>query len=119
MWTYRHSTGDITHDGAVAGRGYSGHGPGVDNPALEVEPDVGPIPAGRWTIGPAFIHPRLGPLAMRLTPVGFDAHGRAGFFIQGDNARHDESGSEGCIVAPRAIRQVIADSQDTQLTVIP
>ena len=118
-WTYRQSTGDLDHGVAYEGRGYSGHSPGVNNPAMEADPGVGPIPAGQWTIGTAFDHPHLGPLAMHLTPAGFDPHGRSGFFIHGDNALGNESGSEGCIVLGRAIRQAIADSGDHQLTVIP
>jgi hypothetical protein len=119
MWTYRQSTGELSRDGAAAGVGYSGHGPGLNNPALERDPGVGPIPAGAWRIGVAFDHPRLGPCVMALTPVGWDAYGRSGFFTHGDNAALDESGSHGCIVLAKPLRLLIAGSGDRDLTVIP
>ncbi len=46
---------------------------------------VGPLPRGEWSIGKAFKHDKLGPVAMRLTPVGHKAHGRDSFLIQGEN----------------------------------
>jgi hypothetical protein len=39
--------------GAVIGNGYSGREAGLNNPAMQ---DVGPIPVGTWSIGPAFTH---------------------------------------------------------------
>jgi hypothetical protein len=110
MWRYDQTSGDISHDGSYEGRGYSGHGEGRNNPALEAKPMVGPIPGGLWAIGSPYTHPKLGPLVMNLTPVGHDARGRSLFRIHGDNSQGNESASEGCIVAGRAIRQAIADS---------
>jgi hypothetical protein len=108
-------------DGAVAGYGYSGHGEGVNNPALESVPNVGPIPAGRWTIGAAEDNSRLGPVAMPLTPVDTDAtFGRGGFFIHGDSVEFagQEEASHGCIILARDVRELIAASGDTDLAVI-
>jgi hypothetical protein len=118
MWTYSQSTGDLYLDGSFEGKGYSGHGNGVNNPDLEPAPCVGPIPRGLWNIGPAGVHPPLGPISMPLTPeAGTNTFGRSGFFIHGDNSLLNDTGSEGCIVMGRAIRQAIVDSHDTQLTV--
>jgi hypothetical protein len=56
---------------------------------------------------------------MRLTPSGGqDMFGRDGFLIHGDNAKHDKSASEGCIVLERGIRNKISASSDHQLTVV-
>jgi hypothetical protein len=117
-WSYQQSTGKVAHDSATAGFGYSGHGAGLNDPAMEAEPDIGPIPAGRWTIGPPKTPPdHLGPLAMPLTPVGFDPHGRSAFFIHGDNAAGNRSASHGCIILGPAIRAQIYRSGDTDLLV--
>jgi hypothetical protein len=98
---------------------YSGHGRGLNNPGLEAVDKVGPIPAGRYAIGPSFHHPRLGPLTMRLTPINHTALGRSGFCIHGDNALGDHSASEGCIVAPREGRLAIDAQTDRVLDVAP
>jgi len=122
VWTYQQSTGKLTDPtGAWIGTGYSGHGEGLNNPAMEADPGVGPIPAGIWDIGPALDPPdHLGPIAMPLTPLpGFDPHGRSAFFIHGDNAAGDESASHGCIVIQRADREQVDASDDCRLLVIP
>ncbi len=81
--------------------------------------NVGPIPRGQYTIGPAYTDPHRGPVVMRLTPSGGqDMFGRDGFLIHGDNAKHDKSASEGCIVLERGIRNKISASSDHQLTVV-
>jgi hypothetical protein len=43
-WTYKQSTGELDHNGAAIGAGYSGHGAGLNNPAMQNVHDVGPIP---------------------------------------------------------------------------
>lgn len=108
-WTYAQATGDLDHGPTYEGRGYSGHGPGVNKPALQNIVRVGPIPQGKWVIGAPRTDPHLGPLAFPLSPApGTNAFGRSGFFIHGDNSLMNETGSEGCIVLGRAIREVIA-----------
>ena len=118
MWTYRQSTGELHLDGSFEGMGYSGHGDGVNNPTMEAVRGVGPVPAGRWTIGPPRNHPPLGSVVMALMPVGFDPHGRSGFFMHGDNSKLNHTGSDGCIVMGRSIRQAVADSGVRALTVV-
>lgn len=117
MWTYRQKTGALAHDGRAIGTGYSGHGAGLDKPAMEDVHSVGPLPRGRWRIGPWHDHPRLGPCVAALTPVGHDAHGRSAFFIHGDNRAANHTASDGCIVLAPAIRRAMAASADTVLEV--
>jgi hypothetical protein len=116
MWTYRQKTGALSHDGEAAAEGYSGHGEGLNNPAMQTTAMVGPIPEGVWSIGTAFDHPRLGPVAMHLSPVKV-ATTRSGFFIHGDNAAMNHTGSDGCIILARSIREAINASADRDLTV--
>jgi hypothetical protein len=118
-WNYSQSKGELDHDGAAVGVGYSGHGDGMNNPDDEAIPNVGPIPAGDWSIGAAEDMPHLGPVAMPLTPQGHNAHGRFGFFIHGDNPAMNRTASDGCIILSRPIREQIAASGDTDLNVTP
>ncbi|MGO9260313.1 MAG: hypothetical protein ACLQU1_29000 [Bryobacteraceae bacterium] len=51
MWTYNQLTGALSHNAQPAGTGYSGMGPGKNNPAMQDVHDVGPIPKGKWHMG--------------------------------------------------------------------
>ena len=116
MWTYAIASGALAHDGAVRGRGYSGRGEGRDNIQKVKVPMVGPIPPGRYRIGPAYRHARLGPVTMNLDPLpDTELFGRSLFRIHGDNATHDAS--HGCIILSRALRDMIAASGDHVLDV--
>jgi hypothetical protein len=117
-WQYHQKSGSLFHDGKLVVCGYSGHGRGLNNPALEADTGIGPIPRGMWSIGPFNDHPHLGPFVAALTPKGHDAHGRSAFFIHGDNASGDHSASRGCIVLPRFAREAIARSGDSALEVV-
>jgi hypothetical protein len=122
MWTYQQSTGAVTRaDGVVIGDGYSGNGPGYNNPLSQDHVDVGPIPAGQWTIGSFFDDPGgKGPMVCHLTACkGTETFGRTWFMIHGDNTQANHSASEGCIVLSRPLRQQIAGSGDSSLEVIP
>lgn len=118
MWTYNSANGNLSHNGELVGTGYSGNGLGLNNPSLEADPDVGPIPRGMYTIGDFFTDPEKGPLVARLTPQpGTNEFGRSGFELHGDNAELNHSASKGCIVMGRPIRQAIANSGDIELIV--
>lgn len=119
-WRFQQSTGDFWHDGEYEGRGYSGHGAGVNNPALQNVAQAGPIPVGLWKIASPITHPHLGILAFPLSPLhGTETFGRSGFFIHGDNSLLNMSGSEGCIILGRAIRAALAhDVGDNTLEVV-
>lgn len=120
MWTYEQSSGRLSHDGAVVGIGYSGHGVGLNNHALEAVADVGPCPCGGWEIIRwDATHADKGPCVGVLSPVGHDAHGRSEFLIHGDNAAGDNSASHGCIILGPSLRHVMRDSGDHDLTVTP
>jgi len=121
QWTYAQASGTMTYpDGHTIAQGYSGHGTGLNNPAAEAVQGVGPIPAGEWVIDPVpLAHTACGPLALALTPIGFDAHGRGLFRIHGDNAAMNHTASDGCIILARPVRQAIIDSGVTRLCVVP
>lgn len=119
MITYSQVSGGISIDDENIGTGYSGHGVGVDNPALEAMANVGPIPRGEWRILKwEAVHPGKGPIVAVLAPNKHDAHGRSGFLIHGDNDKLNHTGSHGCIVASRDIRKRLRDSGETILEVI-
>jgi len=120
VWTFNSSNGNLSRDGVLIGTGYSGHESGLNNPALEDQHNLGPIPRGSWTISHFFNDvPGKGPIVARLIPdTGTETHGRGGFLIHGDNSEHDGSASHGCIVLPRAIREMISTSGDSILQVV-
>ena len=120
MWQYRQSDGALSRGGEVIAHGYSGHGAGVNNHAMEGVAKVGPIPCGRYTIGKPFDHPTVGKFAMRLTPnAGTNTHGRSGFLMHGDNSAGNHTASEGCIVAMHPTRMKVAQSDSDQIEVVP
>lgn len=120
MHRYEQSTGRWYHDDTFMFTAYSGRGVGVNNPALQQVHDTGPIPVGRYIIGPPEDHPDLGPYAMPLTPLeGEEMFGRSGFYFHGDNSAHDMSASKGCIIkSPRSARQLVWLSGDNALEVV-
>jgi hypothetical protein len=62
--------------------GYSGHGLGKNNPALQSLPRVGPVPQGTYAVSNPFTHPEKGRLCFRLVPMsGNHMFGRSGFLI--------------------------------------
>lgn len=121
MFIYSQTTGNLWHDGALMGNGYSGHGDGVNNPSMENIRMVGPIPVGKYTIQPPSVHPQLGPIAMALEPDPANTmFGRAGFFMHGGHAADQHDSSEGCIIMGRDIRLAVSAAVnlgDTELQV--
>lgn len=122
MWTYRQASGDLFDaKGELVAVGYSGFGPGKNAPAWQDHHDVGPIPQGTYTIGPPecvkFSGPH-GPYVLRLSPDPSNAMwGRAGFLMHGDSKAHGGCASHGCLILPRPVREQIAASGDSRLTV--
>jgi hypothetical protein len=77
---------------------YAGMDVGKNNVAMQGVHNIGPLPAGIYTIGLMAIRHPLGP-AMSLTPdPGNEMFGRSGFFIHLDNPAHPGFSSDGCIV---------------------
>lgn len=122
MWIYSQYSAEMRHNANLKGVCYSGHGEGENNPNMQEVKDVGPIPRGKWTIGPPQDNPQLGKLSMKLHPAeGTDTFGRDDFWIHGDSRANAGQGmaSHGCIVAYLPLRREIANSQDTELIVVP
>lgn len=91
--------------------GYSGKGLMCNDPGATSMPRMGPIPEGAYHILPSRTHPTLGPVAIPLDPFPTNfMFGRSGFYIHGDNAKGDRSASEGCIILPRNVRDVVETS---------
>lgn len=114
-WQYSQGTGLISDEVGVAiGRGYSGFGPGLNNPAMQMDKDVGPIPRGKYMFGLLIpFHPELGEYVIPLIPdPANEMFGRSGFFWHGDNQAMDHTASRGCIVSPFTIRMEVFESAD-------
>ena len=98
------------------GKGYSGHGAGVNNVPDAAIPNVGPIPPGCvFDVLPPGDH--IGPLSFPLHLQEGPTR-RSGFYIHGDNVAHNQTASEGCIVMGPAIRQqvsILVGQGDNQL----
>src|SRR5512146_1323064 len=128
MVTYVQRTGELLRGGEVIAVGCSGWddgdgipepGEGKNDPAADAIRGVGPIPVGRYVIGPPMPHPTAGPFTLRLAPTpGTDTHGRSGFLIHGDSARAPGAASHGCIILPRSVRVSIWESGERDLVVV-
>lgn len=119
VWTYEQSSGKLYRDRECVAQGYSGHGEGKNNPAAEGVRNTGPIPAGKWKVGPAYQHPRKGGCVLPLTAaLGTSTHGRSGFLIHGDSLVNPGTASEGCIVLPYQARERLSREKVTELHVV-
>lgn len=121
-WTYSQSTGQMFNpDGSLLATGYAGHGPGVNNPAMQYVSGIGPLCQGTYTIGAPIDPPdHLGVLAMPLTPTpDTDTQGRFAFHIHGDfEGDTNREASEGCIILDHDSRATINASDDKVLVVV-
>jgi hypothetical protein len=55
----------------------------------------------------------LGPYVIALEPIDHSALGRSGFKVHGDSVTYQNfSSSEGCIIAPRHVREDMWGSDD-------
>lgn len=123
MWTYKQSTGQLFDSaGTLIATGYSGFGADKNQPANQSVANLGPIPAGEYSIGdPECVNAPgpHGPFVLRLTPAPTNnMFGRDGFLIHGDSVEHPGTASHGCIILPRVIREAIAQSDDSTLSVV-
>jgi len=120
-WTFEITTGNwYDPSGHYVSTGYAGNGLGKNNPAAEGEANVGPIPEGRYLMGPWFDDPGgKGPLVCHLYPMpGTDTHGRSGFMIHGDSVKHPGTASHGCAIADHDTRLLMSHGSDLELDVI-
>lgn len=122
MWTYFQSTGELLDkDKKLVGKGYSGHGLGLNAAGFQCVKNVGPIPRGHYIINPPEDTVSHGPYAMALTPfVENDMCGRNGFMLHGDrkNPQPPFQASTGCIILDRLTRVRIWTSEDHDLEVL-
>jgi len=120
VWSYVQKTGTLLRNNHPVGKGYSGFDNGKNNPDLQAVANVGPIPQGTWTIiGPPFNSPEHGPYVMRLAPnKNTHTFGRNGFLLHGDSIEAPGCGSRGCIIMPRAVRELVWQSGETVLEVV-
>lgn len=120
MWTYRISIGQMSLNGAPRPEVcYSGRGDYKNDPTACGVVMEGPIPTGKYRFDMAYKHDTLGPVTMNLTPLpGTDTHGRSLFRIHGDSIAHPGDASHGCIIAPRALREAMNNSNDRILEVV-
>lgn len=119
MLFYHQISGELLWDKQPLGTGYSGYGTGKNEPTFENVPNVGPIPLGLYTVSLPYDDKEKGPITFRLTPAEeTNTYNRSDFLIHGDSFAHPGMSSHGCIVAPHAVRQMIAASKDPLLKVV-
>lgn len=131
-WVYHQGSGQLQHVDSggnvdyTANGGYSGYGPGLNNPAMQgVQAQqhgdpAGPIPQGTYDIGAAHYSPNTGPGTMNLSPQpGTNTFGRDLFRMHGDNAAHNHTASQGCVIEGPSIRDRVNNSSDHVLQVVP
>jgi hypothetical protein len=120
MWIWKQAAGELWRaldgDPVKVSDGYSGHGHGRNNPAMQAVHDFGPIPQGTYSIGAMRDTEAHGPCVLPLSQVAGESFGRAGFLIHGDS--HTGDASKGCIILPRTVRLAIAQSDDRLLRVV-
>lgn len=120
MFTYQQSTGALSQDGVLRLTAYAGHGDGLNNPAMQDQHDVGPLPQGRYTMSALIDSPHTGLATIILDPdPATEMFGRSGFRIHGDNGLNNHTASDGCIIAGHAAdRTGIWNSGDHDLEVV-
>lgn len=119
MYVYSQSKGemrDVAND--LVGLGYSGFAQGKNNPNLQAQANIGPIPQGGYSMGDLFHSDADGPDCIRLTPDPETmTFGRSGFLIHGDSLEHAGSASHGCIILSHRARLILGTSSDRRLYV--
>jgi hypothetical protein len=130
LWIYKQSTGELYHQSAsvttatVVAKGYSGIATGRNNPALECQGDIGPLPAGAYYISEKTESVTTDALRLAPKPSNNLCNGtRNGFLIHGDRVLEAPllpgTASHGCIILPKAVRIQIWESNDRDLKVVP
>jgi len=124
MWTYKQVTGELFNPlGVKVAKGYAGgncgkNPEGVNNCEMQGTRQIGPLPVGLYKFLSPVLQSHLGPFAIPLLPdPGNVMLGRSGFFMHGDTTPGGNA-SQGCIIMPRAIRQMCWDSEDHMLEVV-
>jgi Protein of unknown function (DUF2778) len=120
MWNFKQSTGQMRDAGGKEiAVGWAGQREGKNNPTMQGVAGVGPLPQGQYTIGEPHESPHTGPYTMDLTPdPSNNMLGRSVFRIHGAAFEHPELSSEGCIIMPRYVREMIWNSGDHTIEVV-
>ena len=128
---YRQSNGVLTYNsGKIIGKGHAGHGLGLNNPSMQTVHGIGPLPCGGYTIGAPINDKNTGPFSLPLTPDPTNKmFGRSGFLIHGGLSEpftepdgeiiQPGQESDGCPIMARIIRELVSQSLDKHLEVIP
>ena len=122
MIKFDRKLGTLFNDrGAVIATGiWAGHGDARNDPSREREKMIGPLPAGMYTMRDPRDSDHLGSYVIDLEPhPGNQMYGRGLFRIHGDNKTPDPNdASNGCIIAPRSVRERCHKEQDRLLKVV-
>lgn len=120
MLTYHQRSGQmVADDGVVLDTGYAGKGSSKNDPDAQDVPNEGPLPRGLYTILAPVDTKTHGPYVLWLEPDAANQMcGRSSFGIHGDSVVHPGEASEGCIILPRSIRELIWQSGDHRLEVV-
>lgn len=119
MITFHQRSGKTYRATELIATGWAGQLEGINNPDLQHVANIGPLPRGFYTIGPAYSHPVLGPLTMNLTPdPETEMYGRSQMRCHGASMSHPNLSSHGCLILPRYARQHIIDIGDRRLQVV-
>ena len=95
--------------GLYSGGGSQGLSQYRNNPTVDHIENLGPLPAGVYTIGQPENLEVLGVIVFKLTPdLTNDMHGRSGFYVHGDNRWMNYTASDGCIIMKREDRLRLA-----------
>lgn len=134
-WTFRISTHSIQGQAGPLGTPdlwsigvYSGtFGPDQNNPESVGKLNNGPIPPGKWLMVQLIEDdPKTGEYTIVLAPADHATlsyvislgRGPWTFRIHGDDIEDPGHGSDGCIVAPRVVREAMWASPDHELEVV-
>jgi len=91
MWIFESSTGEwFDPNGTFLVKGYAGgscgkNPEGINNPKLQGEAKIGPLPEGLYTLGNLVLESHLGKFAISLVPdPSNNMMGRGDFYVHGD-----------------------------------
>lgn len=128
MYTFKISTGEFSdaNGNVLTNQAWAGNSDGRNNPDMTNVKNVGPLPVGKYTIGAAYDHTpangyskNLGPVVMNLNPdPSNEMFDRGDFRIHGASISNPAMSSDGCIILPRTIRELIASGLDKDLEVV-
>ena len=137
MFRYQVKTGYLIETGknygdgtAIVGKGYSGHGLGLNNPDFEQMHDVGPLPRGMYSFElieedgiPIDYKGKKAPVFRLLPKPETNIFGRSGFLMHGHEAGEvigkleTEQSSLGCMVQEKPTRVHVMLSTNKDLEV--